>query len=135
MPMPGRTFDSENYRYGFGGHEKDDEVKGTNNQLNFGDYGYDPRLGRRFTIDVNSSEMPGTSPYSYGYNNPIVLKDPDGKLPILPFLLKAGVGGATDMMLQIRTVSLLAALAVHKGEITAKSIDKNNSSNFLIFLK
>ncbi len=33
------------------------------------------------------------------------------------------------------TVALLAALAVHKGEITAKTIDKNNSANFLIFLK
>lgn len=33
------------------------------------------------------------------------------------------------------TVSLMAALAVHKGEITAKTIDKNNSINFLIFLK
>lgn len=33
------------------------------------------------------------------------------------------------------TVALLAALAVHKGEITAKTIDKNNSENFLLFLK
>ena len=33
------------------------------------------------------------------------------------------------------TVALLAALAVHKGEITAKTIEKNNSENFLIFLK
>lgn len=33
------------------------------------------------------------------------------------------------------TVALLAALAVHQGEITAKTIDKNNSGNFLIFLK
>lgn len=33
------------------------------------------------------------------------------------------------------TVALLAALAVHQGEVTAKTIDKNNSANFLIFLK
>ena len=33
------------------------------------------------------------------------------------------------------TVALLAALAVHKGEVTAKTIDKNNSHNFLTFLK
>jgi len=33
------------------------------------------------------------------------------------------------------TVSLIAALAVHDGEITAKTIDKNNSDNFLKFLK
>jgi putative transposase len=33
------------------------------------------------------------------------------------------------------TVSLIAALAVHDGEITAQTIDKNNHENFLKFLK
>jgi len=33
------------------------------------------------------------------------------------------------------TVSLIAALAVHQGEITAETIDRNNSVNFLKFLK
>lgn len=33
------------------------------------------------------------------------------------------------------TVSLVAALAVHEGSITANTIDKNNSENFLRFLK
>ena len=33
------------------------------------------------------------------------------------------------------TVSLIAALAVHHGEITADTIDKNNAQNFLKFLK
>ena len=33
------------------------------------------------------------------------------------------------------TVSLIAALAVHSGEITAKTMDRNNAENFLQFLK
>lgn len=33
------------------------------------------------------------------------------------------------------TVSLIAALSVHDGEITANTMDKNNSQNFLKFLK
>lgn len=33
------------------------------------------------------------------------------------------------------TVSLIAALAVHTGEITAKTMKSNNSENFLLFLK
>jgi len=33
------------------------------------------------------------------------------------------------------TVSLIAALAVHTGEITAKTIESNNAENFLKFLK
>jgi putative transposase len=34
-----------------------------------------------------------------------------------------------------RTVSLIAALAVHTGEITAKTITSNNTENFLKFIK
>tara|TARA_B100001059_G_C17747227_1_gene535046 strand:- start:7 stop:1065 length:1059 start_codon:yes stop_codon:yes gene_type:complete len=33
------------------------------------------------------------------------------------------------------TVSLIASLAVHTGEVTGKVIDKNNACNFLTFLK
>jgi len=33
------------------------------------------------------------------------------------------------------TVSLIAALAVHQGEVTAETMDKNNHENFLKFLK
>ena len=33
------------------------------------------------------------------------------------------------------TVSLIAALSVHDGEVTADTMDKNNSKNFLRFLK
>ncbi len=33
------------------------------------------------------------------------------------------------------TVSLIAALSVHDGEVTASTMDKNNSENFLRFLK
>lgn len=33
------------------------------------------------------------------------------------------------------TVSLIAALSVHEGEITAKTIEKNNAATFLKFLK
>jgi RHS repeat-associated protein len=46
MNMPGRTFNSSEYRYGFNGMEKDDEIKGEGNSLDFGARIYDPRLGR-----------------------------------------------------------------------------------------
>jgi RHS repeat-associated protein len=70
------------YRYGFGGHEKDDEIKGSGNHLSFGDYGYDPRTGKRWTVDVKASKMPGWSPYAYALDNPISISDPDGEFPI-----------------------------------------------------
>jgi hypothetical protein len=62
MAMPGRTFGSGLYRYGFNGHENDNEINGTGNHLSFGDYGYDPRLGRRWNIDPLASKYPGFSP-------------------------------------------------------------------------
>jgi len=46
MEMPGRIASSEDYRYGFNGKEKDDEVKGSGNSLDFGARMYDSRLGR-----------------------------------------------------------------------------------------
>ena len=79
MQMMGRKNVSEEYRYGFGGHEKDNEVKGDGNHLSFGDYGYDPRLGRRFGLDPIS--VPWESGYAAFRNNPIIFVDPDGKWP------------------------------------------------------
>ena len=57
------------YRYGFNGKEKDDEVKGAGNELNFGDRTYDPRLGRWMSIDPKSRKGPDYSPYSAFVNN------------------------------------------------------------------
>ncbi|MEQ9262023.1 MAG: RHS repeat-associated core domain-containing protein [Owenweeksia sp.] len=80
--MPGRSFNSGDYRFGFNGHEMDDEVKGTGNHLSFGDYGYDPRLGRRWQIDPKTKKYPDISPYATFANNPISFTDPDGKEPV-----------------------------------------------------
>jgi hypothetical protein len=74
--MPGRSYVGVDYRYGAGGHEKDDEVKGTGNHLDFGNYGYDPRLMRRWNVDpiLKSHE----SPYAAFANNPIIFIDESG---------------------------------------------------------
>jgi RHS repeat-associated protein len=39
------------YRYGFKGQEKDDEVKGEGNSINYKYRMHDPRIGRFFAID------------------------------------------------------------------------------------
>ena len=80
--MPGRSYSSNSYRYGFGGHEKDDEVKGSGNHLSFGDYGYDPRTGRRWRPDPYESSYVPISPYSYALNNPIKFTDSDGNIVV-----------------------------------------------------
>lgn len=72
---------SNQYRYGFNGMEKDDEVKGsTGTSLDFGARMYDPRIGRWFSTDALEREYPYVSTYSFALNTPIQAKDPDGNV-------------------------------------------------------
>jgi len=76
MMMPGRSFSPGEYRFGFQGQEKDDEVSGTGNSYTAQFWQYDPRLGRRWNVDpvVKFHE----SPYAAFANNPIWFIDPFG---------------------------------------------------------
>jgi RHS repeat-associated protein len=67
------------YRYGFNGMEKDDEVKGSGNSYDFGARMYDSRLGRWLSIDPLAAKYPSMSPYNFVANSPILYTDPDGK--------------------------------------------------------
>src|SRR5690554_535529 len=58
----------------------------------------------------------------------------DRTQPVLPLKEKAPKRLTTTYK-RNGTVSLIAALAVHTGEVTAKPVDSNNADNFLSFLK
>jgi RHS repeat-associated protein len=62
-----------NYRYGFNGMEKDDEVSGSGNSYDFGARLYDPRIGRWRSPDP--IVQPWQSPYTSMDNNPVALTD------------------------------------------------------------
>lgn len=74
--MPGRSFNSSNYRYGFNGQEKTDEISGEGNHFTAEYWEMDPRLVRRWNRDpvVKHHE----SPYAVFGNNPIWFIDPLG---------------------------------------------------------
>ncbi len=74
--MPGRNYQTDAYRYGFAGKEKDGDF---NNNYDFGARIYDSRLGRWLSLDPLAKEYPSHSPYCYSLNTPIAAKDPDGK--------------------------------------------------------
>jgi RHS repeat-associated protein len=78
MVMPGRNFSSENYRFGFNGMVKDNELKGEGNSYDFGARLYDPRLGRWLAPEPLYFKYPGNSTYSFSLNNPIFLSDANG---------------------------------------------------------
>jgi RHS repeat-associated protein len=71
-------FDSD-YRFGFNGMEKDNEVKGIGNSLDFGARIYDSRLGKWLATDPLQGKYPSLSPYNFVGNMPIIAIDPDGK--------------------------------------------------------
>ncbi|WP_417266701.1 RHS repeat-associated core domain-containing protein [Brumimicrobium sp.] len=59
------------YRYGFQGQEKDDEVKGEGNSINYKYRMHDPRIGRFFAVDPLAPKYPHNSPYAFSENNVI----------------------------------------------------------------
>jgi len=77
--MPGRSYNSGEYRFGFNGMEKDDEVKGQGNSLDFGARIYDPRIGRWEKTDPLEVRFPSKSPYVSFNNNPLFFVDMDGR--------------------------------------------------------
>ena len=78
MSMPERSFTANSYRFGFNGKEKDDEVKGSSNQIDYGQRGYDSRLGRFLSVDPLFKEYPWNSTYVFAENRPIDAIDLDG---------------------------------------------------------
>jgi RHS repeat-associated protein len=68
MLQPNRHKDSKSYRYGFQGQEKDDEIKGEGNAVNYKYRMHDPRLGRFFATDPLEIQYPFYSPYAFSGN-------------------------------------------------------------------
>jgi RHS repeat-associated protein len=71
MPMPSRNQSTENYRYGYQNQEKDDEIKGEGNSLNYEYRMHDPRLGRFFARDPLAAKYAYNSPYAFSENRVI----------------------------------------------------------------
>lgn len=78
MTVPNRYGSSDSYRYGFQGQEKDDEIKGEGNSLNYKFRMHDPRVGRFFAVDPLSKQYPWNSTYAFSENNVIASIELEG---------------------------------------------------------
>ena len=80
MQMPNRngSDNADSYRYSFMGQEKDDEIKGNGNSLNFKYRMCDPRIARFFAVDPLSPQYPELTPYQFASNSPIAFKEIEG---------------------------------------------------------
>ena len=77
MTEPGRNWNAGDYRFGYTGHEKENDlaegVYTTEYRL------LDTRLGRWMSVDPLWSDYPELSSYVYCAGNPMVMVDPDGR--------------------------------------------------------
>ncbi|MBC7388115.1 MAG: hypothetical protein H7329_02795 [Opitutaceae bacterium] len=76
MQMPGRKYNTVNYRYGFNGKEDDHDI--TNGGQDYGMRIYDKRLGRFLSVDPITQKFPELTPYQFASNRPIDGVDLDG---------------------------------------------------------
>ena len=56
---------------GFQGQEKDDEIKGSGNSINYKYRMHDPRIGRFFAVDPLAAKYPHNSTYAFSENRVI----------------------------------------------------------------
>ena len=95
MQMPNRngSDNADSYRYGFQGQEKDDEVKGEGNSVNYKYRMHDPRIGRFFAVDPLAPKYPHYSPYSFSGNKVIHAIELEGLEEKIVILSKTYEGG------------------------------------------
>ncbi|MEA1980490.1 MAG: hypothetical protein U9N54_05910 [candidate division Zixibacteria bacterium] len=79
MMQVNRGYSLAEYRFGFGGQEKDDEILGNGNSYTAEFWQYDSRLGRRWNTDPVIKDW--ESPYATFRGNPIWFIDPNGDDP------------------------------------------------------
>ena len=77
MTEPGRSWNAGDYRFGYTGHEKENDlaegVYTTEYRL------LDTRLGRWMSVDPLFGKYPGMSSYNYCGGNPVIMVDMDGR--------------------------------------------------------
>jgi len=82
MLVPNRHEDSKEYRYGFQGQEKDDEIRGgEGNSINYTFRMHDSRIGRFFAVDPLFRKYPYYSSYAFSGNRVIDATELEGLEP------------------------------------------------------
>jgi len=114
MMQPGRNTNPTNYRFGFNGVEKDDEIKGVGNSLSFEYRIHDPRIGRFLSIDPLFASYPWNSPYAFAENRCIDGIDLEG-LEFKHFTAKqigGSLGSLNNRYLNQGDAGMCAAMAI-----------------------
>ncbi|MBD3639238.1 MAG: hypothetical protein HUJ25_17915 [Crocinitomicaceae bacterium] len=121
------------YRYSFQGQEKDDEIKGEGNSINYKYRMHDPRLGRFFVRDPLSPKYPHNSPYAFSENRLIDGVELEGlefsKRPIM-------FGHGPALKVGVHNVYLLSKpMYYHNLEVWTEELRLYNDDNSDIVLE
>ncbi|WP_255497804.1 RHS repeat-associated core domain-containing protein [Pedobacter sp. AK013] len=92
-------------------------MKSCGRQYDYGARFYDPVIGRFNVVDALSDHpnQIDKSPYAYGWNNPVNLRDPDGNCPICP-IIWAVVEGISIYEAAVGTAAVITtAVVINNG--------------------
>ena len=78
MLVPTRNYSNPVYRYGFQGQEKDNEIKGIGNSVNYKFRMHSPRVGRFFAVGSLAGKYPWYTPYQFSGNKVIAFVELEG---------------------------------------------------------
>jgi RHS repeat-associated protein len=79
VELDGRMVSVDGYRFGFQNQEKDDEVKGEGNSINYTFRMHDPRLGRFLSVDPLAAQFAWNSPYTFSEDRVLDAVELEGK--------------------------------------------------------
>jgi len=139
--MPGRKYNSAEYRYGFNGKEKDNEGEfGSITNYDYGFRIYNPAIGKFLSVDPLTKSYPYYTPYQFAGNKPIQSIDLDG----LEEFEVTGQGGEKGTVAGPYKDEAAAQASVDEGtvspdkyrsytlstiELVATRVDKQNSND------
>lgn len=126
------TYESDEYRYGYNGKEKDGELKGEGNSYDYGARIYDPRIGRWMSTDPKESKIPNWSTYVFCLDNPTLFVDPDGEYPVVT-ITKQKVGKALQRVIGYTETEKTQYTTVDLYKVTVTDTeDKNFKLTFTV---
>ena len=134
MPLIGRSSNAGDYRFGFGGQEKETEITNTDSHYSAEYWMYDSRLGRRWNIDPVKKQH--ESSYATFANNPMWFVDPLGadtfKISHNGRVVNAGASTGSDVVYSLnRKGDIVNSREYDYGTIELSSA-KEGSDNFYI---
>lgn len=94
------------YRYGFQGQERDDEIKGKGNSVNYAYRMHDPRIGRFFAVDPLAAEYSYNSPYAFSENRTVDAVELEGLEKAISIYYHDGSGRAPLYSSNHKTVQM-----------------------------